>query len=108
MPCLFFVPAVARRFGWGYAGYVLVVMGIPLLGTKDFMSCGRYLLAAFPVFAVVGLGLAEPGHADPGRRVAPAALARGVGLDAGGVLLLVGHGQVRLVTRDADRRSLGT
>jgi len=53
------VPRVARRFGWGYAGYVVVVMGIPLLGTKDFMSCGRYLLAAFPVFAVVGLGLAE-------------------------------------------------
>jgi hypothetical protein len=53
------VPAVGRRFGWGYAGYVLVVMSIPVLGTKDFMSCGRYLLAAFPVFAVVGLWLVE-------------------------------------------------
>ncbi|MGZ4727945.1 MAG: hypothetical protein ACXWB2_09525 [Acidimicrobiales bacterium] len=62
------VPRVARRFGWGYAGYVLVVMGIPLLGTKDFMSCGRYLLAAFPVFAVVGFELAGAASADPPRR----------------------------------------
>jgi len=53
------VPAVARRFGWGYAGYVLIVMGIPALGTKDFMSCGRYLLAAFPVFALAGAWLVE-------------------------------------------------
>jgi hypothetical protein len=53
------VPAVGRRFGWGYAGYVLIVMGIPVIGTKDFMSCGRYLLAAFPVFAVIGAWLVE-------------------------------------------------
>ncbi len=62
------VPRVARRFGWGYAGYVLAVMGIPLLGTKDFMSCGRYLLAAFPVFAVVGFELAGAAHGSPARR----------------------------------------
>lgn len=53
------VPAVARRFGWGYAGYVLIVMGIPLLGTKDFMSSGRYLLAAFPLFALIGVWLSQ-------------------------------------------------
>jgi hypothetical protein len=56
---LLLVPRVARRFGWGYAGYVLIVMGIPVLGTKDFMSCGRYLLAAFPIFALVGAWLVE-------------------------------------------------
>ena len=56
---LLLVPRVARRFGWGYAGYVLVVMGIPVLGTKDFMSCGRYVLAAFPIFALVGAWLVE-------------------------------------------------
>jgi hypothetical protein len=61
------IPRVARRFGWGYAGYVLVVVGIPLLGTKDFMSCGRYLLAAFPLFALVGLELAERAEASPPR-----------------------------------------
>lgn len=53
------VPRIARRFGWAYGVYVLVVMGIPVLGTKDFMSCARYLLAAFPVFAVLGDWLAE-------------------------------------------------
>ena len=42
------VPRIARRFGWAYAAYVLVVMGIPVIGTKDFMSNGRYALAAFP------------------------------------------------------------
>ena len=56
---LLLVPRIARRFGWAYAVYVLIVMGIPVLGTKDFMSCARYLLAAFPVFAVAGDWLAE-------------------------------------------------
>ncbi|MGI8662601.1 MAG: mannosyltransferase family protein [Acidimicrobiales bacterium] len=51
---LAFVPAVARRFGWGYGAYVLVVIGIPALGTGDFQGMGRYCLAAFPVFALVG------------------------------------------------------
>ena len=62
------VPLVARRFGWGYAGYVLVVSGIPLLGTKDFMSSGRYLLAAFPLFALVGAELTRVAEASPPRR----------------------------------------
>jgi hypothetical protein len=42
---------VWRRFGWGYLAYALLVVGIPILGSKDFMGCGRYVLAAFPVFA---------------------------------------------------------
>jgi hypothetical protein len=72
------VPFVARRFGWAYAGYVLIVMGIPLLGTKDFMSSGRYLLAAFPVFALIGGWLAE--------RTSP--VARAAWLGASAALLL--------------------
>jgi hypothetical protein len=48
------VPAVQRRFGWAYALYVLGVCGMALIGTKDFMGSGRYLLSAFPLFAVVG------------------------------------------------------
>jgi hypothetical protein len=44
-------PRIRRRFGWGYLAYVLVGVGIPLIGTKDFMGTGRYLLAAFPVVA---------------------------------------------------------
>lgn len=53
------VPLVGRRFGWGYAAYLLTVIGMPLLGTKDFMGLGRYGMAAFPVFALIGEVLAE-------------------------------------------------
>lgn len=48
------VPRVARRFGWAYAAFSAGVLLVPIIGTKDFMGTGRYLLAAFPVFAVVG------------------------------------------------------
>jgi hypothetical protein len=48
------VPAVIRRVGWGYAAYVIGVVAIPLLGSKDWQGTGRYLLAAFPVYFVVG------------------------------------------------------
>lgn len=54
------VPRVRSHLGWGYAAYTLTVLVIPLVGTKDFLGCGRYLLAAFPVFAVVGIELAAP------------------------------------------------
>ena len=36
-----------------YAVYVLAVVGIPIIGTKDWQGTGRYLLAAFPVFAAL-------------------------------------------------------
>lgn len=45
---------VWRLFGWGYLAYAVVVLAIPLLGTKDFMGTGRYVLAAFPVIAAGG------------------------------------------------------
>ncbi|MGH9266629.1 MAG: hypothetical protein ACRD0D_00445, partial [Acidimicrobiales bacterium] len=51
-------PAVARRFGWAYGAYCLLVVGIPALGSQDFVGMGRYLLAAFPCFAVIGSWLA--------------------------------------------------
>lgn len=50
---------VRRRLGWGYTVYSLLVLAIPLVGTKDFMGVGRYVLAAFPVFAVAGAALAQ-------------------------------------------------
>jgi len=53
------VGRIRRSFGWGYATLVAVSMGIPLLGSKDFQGLGRYLLAAFPVFAWAGLWLAR-------------------------------------------------
>lgn len=53
------IPQVRRRFGWGYVAYVVVVLGIPLVGSKDFLGCGRYVMMAFPVFAVLGALLVE-------------------------------------------------
>lgn len=49
---------VWRLFGWGYLVYSVVVLTIPLLGTKDFMGTGRYVMAAFPVIAAAGQVLA--------------------------------------------------
>lgn len=49
---LLLLPRVRRRFGWGYAAFTALVVAIPVLGTKDFMGSGRYLLVAFPAFAV--------------------------------------------------------
>jgi hypothetical protein len=59
-------PRVLRRVGWGYALYVLCVVGIPLLGSKDFQGTGRYMLAAFPCFFVAAEWLR---HHDRFRRV---------------------------------------
>ncbi len=45
------VPAVIRRFGWGYGTYLLVSVGIAFASTRDFIGMGRYVLAGFPAFA---------------------------------------------------------
>ncbi|WP_141372512.1 hypothetical protein [Cellulomonas cellasea] len=73
------VRRVWRRFGWGYAAYAVVVLAIPIIGTKDFMGTGRYVLVAFPVLAAAGDYLASSGR----RWVRPLALG------TCGVLLLV-------------------
>jgi len=52
------VPRIVRRFGWAYALYTLGVIGLALVGTKDFQSSGRYLIGAFPCFAVLAESLA--------------------------------------------------
>lgn len=66
---LAFVPLVRRRFGWGYAVYALGVLGLGILGTKNFFSMGRYALAAFPVFAAAGDWLARRPRALAGTLV---------------------------------------
>ena len=53
------VPAVFRRLGRGYGVYVLTLLAGSALSTKNFVGMGRYALAAFPCFAVVGDRLAE-------------------------------------------------
>ena len=48
------LPRVVRRFGWGYGTFTILIVGLSALSTKNFTGMGRYLLAAFPVFAVAG------------------------------------------------------
>jgi hypothetical protein len=48
------VPLVVRKLGWAYGIYTFMTVGIPLLESKDFYGLGRYCLAAFPAFAVIG------------------------------------------------------
>ncbi|WCO65898.1 hypothetical protein PO878_15450 [Iamia majanohamensis] len=57
------VPAVARRFGFAYGLYVAVLVAIPTVSTGDFMGTGRYLMAAFPCFALAGERLAPHARA---------------------------------------------
>jgi hypothetical protein len=61
-----------RRFGWGYTAYTVVSLAIPIIGTKDFMGSGRYVLAAYPVLAAAAVVLA--GDRRP-RWLAPVVLA---------------------------------
>lgn len=63
------VPRVFRRFGRGYGIYVALLIGLSALGTKNFFGMSRYLLAAFPCFAVAGEWVAERPRL---RTVAPA------------------------------------
>ena len=53
------VPRVFRRFGYGYGVYALLMVLVPAISTKNFFGMGRYLMAAFPCFAVLGELLAE-------------------------------------------------
>ena len=70
------VPAVFRRFGRAYGVFALLAVAGSAVSTRDFTGMGRYVLVAFPCFAVAGDLLA----------VRPA-LARVV-LTASGVLLV--------------------
>lgn len=47
-----------KRLGWGYGVYVLLVVGIPAVSSKDFQGLGRYLIAAFPLFLTLASLLA--------------------------------------------------
>jgi hypothetical protein len=67
-----------KRFGWGYTAFAVVSIAIPIIGTKDFMGGGRYVLAAFPLLAAAAVVLT--GERRP-RWLAPVVLAvLGVGL----------------------------
>jgi hypothetical protein len=76
------VPAVVRRFGWGYGAYLLISVGIAFASTRDFIGMGRYVLAGFPAFAAAAdllLGGAArarglPGAVAAARRALPTAV----------------------------------
>jgi hypothetical protein len=53
------VPRVVKRYGWGYGAYVILVVGVTAFSTRNFFGMSRYVLAAFPCFAVAGEMLAE-------------------------------------------------
>ncbi len=79
------VPGVFRRFGRAYGVYALLMIGLSALSTKNFFGMSRYLLAAFPVFAVAGdliadrpvLRRAAPAVSGLGLVLLTAAFARG-------------------------------
>ncbi|MDP8938663.1 MAG: hypothetical protein M3O23_13210 [Actinomycetota bacterium] len=48
------VPGVFRRFGKAYGVFCLLLIGLSALGTKNFFGMSRYVMAAFPCFAVAG------------------------------------------------------
>lgn len=56
------IPAVVKRIGWGYATYVLALIAIPVLGSKDWQGTGRYILGSFPVFLAVAGWMVDGGH----------------------------------------------
>jgi len=53
------VPSVFRHFGRAYGVFALTVVAGAALSTRDFTGMGRYVLAAFPCFAVAGDLLAD-------------------------------------------------
>ena len=53
------VPSVYRRLGTVYAGYVATVAAVVVGTTPATLSAGRYMLAAFPVAALVGSWMAR-------------------------------------------------
>lgn len=46
------IPRVFRKIGLGYGIFVFVAVVMTAVSTKDFVGMGRYILAAFPCFAV--------------------------------------------------------
>lgn len=53
------LPFVSKRFGWGYAIFVIGLIATVLVGARNFSPGGRYLLLAFPVTAGAGVYLSR-------------------------------------------------
>jgi len=59
LAALALVPLVFKRLGRAYGVYAAATIAVPLLTSADFVGLGRYMLAAFPCFAVAGLALSR-------------------------------------------------
>jgi hypothetical protein len=53
------IPAVVRRFGWPYGLYTSSAVVLPMISSASFIGIPRYMLGAFPAFAVLGAKLEE-------------------------------------------------
>jgi hypothetical protein len=85
---LLLIPAVSRRFGLRYGAYQAVLVAIPTFGSQDFQGTGRYLIAAFPAFAIVGSHLAQhPARARIAAPISAALLVLGTAWFAHGLYL---------------------
>ncbi|HEX2850160.1 MAG TPA: hypothetical protein VHN98_06395, partial [Acidimicrobiales bacterium] len=74
------LPAIARRFGWGYTAFVVISVVLPVISSREFLATGRYTLVAFPVMAAGADVLARRRGAAGRvlRWLLPAALAGGL------------------------------
>jgi Gpi18-like mannosyltransferase len=59
LTCIALAIPTWRRFGAAYAVYVLLVVGLPFISSKEFIGLGRYALAAFPCFLTAASLLAN-------------------------------------------------
>jgi hypothetical protein len=83
------VGLVHRRLGTGYAIYTAAVIAFPVTSSADFLGVGRYLLPAFPVFALAGAAStrANPAVVRTAALVSAALLVTGAALFSTGYLV---------------------
>ncbi len=79
------IPKVVRRFGWALRDLPWCSSASPRISSKDFYGLGRYMLAAFPVVAIVGEWLVDR----------PVWLRAGVWSVSGALLAFVGYSYAR-------------
>jgi hypothetical protein len=54
-----------RRLGWAYAAYTAIVLALPAATSANFLGMGRYVLAAFPCFALLAATLGGSNPRNP-------------------------------------------
>jgi hypothetical protein len=81
------IPAVVRRFGWSYGLYTSSAVLLPMIGSASFIGLGRYMLGAFPAFAVLGAKLEEHPSARWCLVLGAAAMATGAVFHTNGYLM---------------------